>query len=128
MKTNIFSSKKTSFIPLIGFLSFLMASCGSSKNSHYKDYFGSLQDDNQSTEIFTNIDRYNDYDTINRDRQDIKSDYADWGNNYTKADINIYPNSWGLSLGFGFGYPYYGWGYSNYGWGYPYYYGYSGFG
>jgi hypothetical protein len=31
-----------------------------------------------------------------------------------------YP-SWGFSVGFGWGYPYYGWGYPYYGWGYPYY-------
>jgi hypothetical protein len=157
MKTNIFSRRNASFCSLIGILGILITSCGSYQNSsyydtdgiygntenrntekvvqdnktnHYKDYFNSMQD-NQPTEIFTDVDSYSDYDTSYDTIQRTNSGYADWGNNYEKATINVYPNNWGLSLGFGYSYPYYGygWGYSNYGWNYPYYgWGYSGYG
>lgn len=159
MKTNSISLPNAPIFYIVGFLSIILTSCGSYQNSsyydrdgiygnsestntqrintqsepqvnsnnRYKDYFSSLQDDNQSTEIFTDIDNYN-YTTKNEQATD--SNYADWGNNYQKASINIYPNQWNLSMGWGMGWgnPIYGWGYSNYGWNYPNYFGYSGYG
>lgn len=169
MKTNIFSFRKTQNYLCIGLLSLFMVSCGSYQNSsyyesdgiygasnnrnperntasdnYYKDYFNSLQNDNQVPEVITDIDRYSDFDS---DNTNSYSTYSDWGSNYTKADINVYPNYWGLNYGFGWnswGYPYYGfgwnspyygfgwnnwgwndWGYGyypySYGWNYPYY-------
>jgi hypothetical protein len=40
-------------------------------NNRYSDYFSSLQNDNQSTEIFTDIDQYNDYQGTNDNNQGI---------------------------------------------------------
>jgi hypothetical protein len=176
MKTNIFSSQKASLYSLIGFLSILMASCGSYQNSsyygdgiygdqgnpntqrrttdntnnRYSDYFSSLQNDNQSTEIFTNIDQYNGYQDASDNNQNAGGNYGGWGSNYTQTDISIYPNNygggWGLGFngwgnpyfnnGFGWNSPYYGGGFgwnngfygNGFGWGYPYGFGYGGFG
>ncbi len=155
MKTNIFSSPNTSLYSLIVFLSILMTSCGSFQNSsfydqdgiygnintrnnekvvqnnssnRYKEYFNSLQNDNTPTEIFTNVDNYTDYNTVNDSIQYSNQDYADWGNNPESTSINVYSNPWSMSMGFGFGYPYYGYGYGNpyFGFGYPFYgYGYG---
>jgi hypothetical protein len=33
--------------------------------NQYKEYFGSLRDDNQTPEVFTDIDNYNDYNLDN---------------------------------------------------------------
>ena len=155
MKTYIFSLKKASLYTLFGLSSILLASCGSYQNSSYYDndgiyggttvsrientqrpeqnnayagYFKSLQDDPQSNEVFTDVDNYNNYD----ENQSPDDHYADWGNNYARTNINIYPNNnWGMNYGFGYGFPYSnwgysGWGYSNFGWGSPYSYGYYG--
>jgi hypothetical protein len=95
MKTNIFSSQKASLYSL-RFFERLITSCGSYQNSsyygdgiygdqgnptqrrttensnnRYSDYFSSLQNDNQSTEIFTDIDQYNDYQGTNDNNQGI---------------------------------------------------------
>lgn len=146
MRTSTFSHRNTSYYYIVGFLSILLTSCGSYQNSsyydgdgiygntgkniterenqnaqnnYYKQYFASLQNNNQPVDIFTDIDSYSNYNTDNDSIQ--HSNYGPWGSNSQKTTINIYPNQWDFSLGFGFGYPYYGWGYSNYGWNYPYY-------
>ena len=167
MKTIFISLPKPSLNSIIGFLSFFaITSCGSYQNSSYYDtdgiygnteskiqkrtlpnesaiayqnYFSSLQDVNDSTAIFTDIDNYSNYN--NQANQQNNSNYASWGSNSQDVTINYYPNNWGLS--FGYGYPYYGYGWGHpyygygwnfpynywntyYGWGYPYYgYGYS---
>ena len=105
-------------------------------NTPYKEYFNSLQNNNQPTEIFTDVDSYGNYDTINDSIQVTNSGYSGWGSNPQDVNITIYdsgwnnwysPNWYGSNWGFGFGfnnwygawgYPYYGWGYTNYGWGY----------
>lgn len=149
MKTTIFPYPKTAFCSLIGFFSFLVTSCGSYQNSsyydsdgiygntdirntektaqnnssnHYKEYFNSLQNDNQPTEIFTDVNNYSDYNPSNDTLQSLNQDYAGWGNNSRKTTINVYtnPNPWTTQLGFGWGYPYYGLGY-DFGWSQPYY-------
>jgi hypothetical protein len=163
MKTTIFPSLNTAFCSIIGFFSFLATSCGSYQNSsyydsdgiygntnigntekiaqknpsnHYKEYFNSLQNENQPTEIFTDINKYSDSNSSNDTDQRINQGYAGWGNNSGKTTVNIYtnPNPWNTSLGFGWGfptyiwgydygwnYPFYGWSYSSFGWNYPYY-------
>jgi hypothetical protein len=78
----------------------LITSCGSYQNSSYygdgiygdqgnkytnellrivitdSGYFSSLQNDNQSTEIFTDIDQYNDYQGTNDNNQGIDGNYG----------------------------------------------------
>jgi hypothetical protein len=44
-------------------------------NNRYSDYFSS-QNDNQSTEIFTDIDQYNDYQGTNDNNQGIDGKYG----------------------------------------------------
>jgi hypothetical protein len=44
-------------------------------NNRYSDYFSS-QNDNQSTEIFTDIDQYNDYQGTNDNNQGIDGNYV----------------------------------------------------
>ena len=155
MKTTIFPSPNTAFYSIIGFFSFLLTSCGSYQNSsyydsdgiygntdvrntekiaqnnssnYYKEYFNSLQNENQQTEIFTDVNNYSDYNPSNDTLQRLNQDYADWGNNSNKTSINVYTNPWNMSLGFGWGFPSYGWGY-DYSWNYPFYgWGYSSFG
>ena len=165
MKTNFISFPMPSLNFVIGFLSiFAITSCGSYQNSSYYDtdgiysttdskiqkrgnpsesstayqnYFSSLQDANDSTVIFTDIDNYSNYK--NQANQQNSSNYASWGSNSQDININYYPSNWGISFGYGYPYynyrwgnPYYGWnspyGYWNnsyYGWGYSGYYGYN---
>ncbi|WP_281232300.1 hypothetical protein [Flavobacterium gelatinilyticum] len=165
MKTYTTHRQNSSHFYLIGLLSFLLASCGSYQNTsyhdndgvygsstnryaqtnnnnvnnQYKDYFRSLQDDNQPTEIFTDVDSYGSY-SANDSTQTASVAYPAWGSANSEVSINVYSDpTW--SMGFGWGYPYYGWGYGggywgNYwgagywgggywggGWGYPGYYG-----
>jgi hypothetical protein len=150
MKTIIFSSRKSSLFTLAGLLLLLTASCGSYQNSsyydadgiygntyrgtvetnrqnnqnQYKEYFGSLRDDNQSPEVFTDIDNYNDYNLDNN-----QENYPGWGSNPQGVNMNVYDtgwamnnwygNNWGLNGGFGWGMNnWYGnnWGMNNWGW------------
>ena len=150
MKTTLFFSPNAALYFLIGFLGVLTTSCGSYQNStyydsdgiygntetkkkeiapqdkssnYYKEYFNSLQNNNnQSSDIFTNVANYSDANTSNDSVQRLNQDYADWGSNAGKTTINVYnnPTPWNDSLNFGWGYPYYGLGY-NFGWSQPYY-------
>jgi hypothetical protein len=108
-------------------------------NTPYKEYFNSLQNNNQPTEIFTDVDSYGNYDTVNDSIQVTNSGYSGWGSNPQDINVTVYDNGWnnwygsnwyGSNWGFGFGfnnwygawgYPYYGWEYPSYGWSYPYY-------
>lgn len=152
MKTSISLRQNSSHFYAIGLLSFLLASCGSyqntsyhdndgvyggsprtyaqtnttNANNQYKDYFKSLQDDNQPTEIFTDVDSYGNY-AEDDSTQTASTAYPAWGSATSDVSVNVYSDpSWSLGFGFGFGYPYYGyggyWGYPGYwgpGWGYP---------
>ncbi len=148
MKTNIFSPRKTTFYFLVGSLSILVASCGSYQNSsyydtdgiygntdnrtvatttqsnQYKDYFNSLQNGNEPTAVFTDVESYGSYSNQSSEAvTNTNSGYASWGSNPQTTAIYVYP-SWNTSFGFGMGYGFgmnYSWGYPNYGWGYPYY-------
>lgn len=153
MKTNTIFSKNKALFTFFGFLSVLLSSCSSYQNSsyydndgiygtadaprtgketpnnsnnQYKDYFSSLQNDNQPTAIFTDVDTYNNYYEENDTLQNVNPSYSSWGSNPREVSVTVYPSNWGLSFGYGWGYPYSGWGYSNYyGYGYPNYWGYS---
>jgi hypothetical protein len=92
--------------------------------NQYKEYFGSLRDDNQTPEVFTDIDNYNDYNLDND-----QENYPGWGSNPQGVSINVYDtgwamnnwygNNWGWNGGFGWGMNnWYGnnWGMNNWGW------------
>jgi hypothetical protein len=147
MKTSTTLRQNSSHFYLIGLLSFLLASCGSyqntsyqdndgvyggsqrtyaqtanNTNNQYKDYFRSLQDDNQPTEIFTDVDSYGNY-AQNDSTQTTATAYPAWGSSNSEVSVNVYSDpTWSIGFGFGYGYPYYGWGYGGY-WGYPSYWG-----
>lgn len=167
MKTFLSLFPKLPLNPIVGFLSiFVMASCGSYQNTSYydndgiygasersyspretqnesstayKNYFGSLQDSVQKTQIITDVENYSNYNATNN--QQSNTSYPGWGSNSQDVVINYYPNNWGLS--FGFGHPYHGFGWNNsffgwnspfnywnnfYGWDYPFYgYGFNNF-
>lgn len=149
MKTSTSLRQNSSHFYLIGILSFLLASCGSyqnasyndndgvyggstrtyaqttttSTNNQYKDYFRSLQDENQPTEIFTDVDTYGNY-ADNDSTQTVATAYPAWGSANTDVSVNVYSDpTWSMGFGLGFGYPYYGWGYGGGYWGYPSYWG-----
>ena len=135
MKTNIFPSKEIQNYLYIGLLSLFMVSCGSYQNSsyyesdgiygatpnrnnierrntnsdnYYRDYFSSLQNDSQTPEVITDIDKYSDFDSVDGDSY---SSYAGWGNNQTGTIVNYYPNYWGMHAGCGWN----NWGWNNWG-------------
>ncbi|WPO79024.1 hypothetical protein [Flavobacterium sp. KACC 22761] len=156
MKTYTNLRQNSSYFYLIGLLSFLLASCGSYQNTsyydndgvygkstntyaqttttgvnnQYKDYFKSLQDENQPTEIFTDVDNYGNY-AVNDSTQTASVAYPAWGSGTTETSVTYYSSpTWSFGIGFGWGYPYYGygWGYPYYGWGYYPGWGYPGWG
>ncbi|MFA9189695.1 hypothetical protein AAGV33_15875 [Flavobacterium sp. FBOR7N2.3] len=131
MKTNIFPPKEIRNYLYIGLLSLFMVSCGSYQNSsyyesdgiygasanrnierrntnsdnYYRDYFNSLQNDSESPEVMTDIDKYSDFDSVDNDSY---PSYAGWGNNQTGTIVNY----WGMNSGFGWN----NWGMNNWGW------------
>ena len=107
MKTTISPSPNTLFYSIIGFFSFVVTSCGSYQNSsyydsdgiygntdvrntektiqnnssnHYKEYFNSLQNDNQPTEIFTDVENYNSNisNSQQNDNQGYDNSFGGW--------------------------------------------------
>lgn len=172
MKTYSFSSLSFSFYAVLGLIGILMTSCGSYQNTSYdndgiygnrerrsdntqqnyqsnsyKDYFGSLQNDNESVEIFTDVDNYKTADGYSQNNQDqgYTSGYSGWGSNSDQIIVNVYGNNWGynhwnnywygnywgMNSGWGFNSwygPGFGWGWNNfygpaYGWGWNNWYG-----
>jgi len=162
MKTKYLFGHKNSLYFVLGIFAILATSCGTyqntsyydrdgiygssesqnnttsnpqyySDNSHYKDYFGSLQNKPQQDEIFTDVDSYSTNDYNNNDNsnsnQEYSASYSDWGNSADNININLYggnwgwSNYWGWNLGWGwnswYGPAYYGWGYNP--WYAPYY-------
>lgn len=172
MKTNYFSKKSLSVFSIIGLVGLLVTSCGSYQNSSYydrdgiytsanrnsdnraassasnqtyKDYFDSrIEIENDSTEVFTDVDSYaSNY----QNEADYNNGYSGWGGNSENVTVNVYDNNWGWNnwgyagwygggwgmgwnnwYGPGWGYGWGGWygggwgwnnwyGYPNYGWG-----------
>ena len=122
MKTNYFIKEKSSIYTLFGLLALVVTSCGSyqnksyydndgiygggekrvatetnSNNTYYKEYFSSLNKENE--EIFTNVDEYNSYqnDTVNRATARVENtSYSSWGSNpSSNITVNVYDNGWG---------------------------------
>jgi len=121
MKTNYFSSAKSSsiFYLILGF-SLVMVSCGSYKNStyydrdgiygsdenenktaernvdKYKDYFSTLRERNEQDQVFTDVENYSSIqDTLNNPSGTEKTNYSGWGNNQQPINVTIYDNNWG---------------------------------
>ena len=140
MKTSTLPFRNPTIYYFVGLLSILFTSCGSYQNSsyydsdgiygntprravevqtqnapnnQYKDYFGSLQNSNQTVEIFTDVDNYNNYGIENDSLQD-NNNYPGWGSNPQTVSINVYDNNWGMNGGFGWGMN--NWGMNNWGW------------
>lgn len=141
MKTNYFSSTKTTsiFYLILGF-SLVMVSCGSYKNStyydrdgiygsdeneskssdknvdKYKDYFTTLREKNEQEQVFTDVENYSSIqDTLNNPSGTEKTSYSGWGNNQQPINVTIYDNRWGWN---NYGYNSlwnYGWNW-NFGW------------
>jgi hypothetical protein len=133
MKTNYFSSAKSTsvFYLILGF-SMVMVSCGSYKSStyydrdgiygtdenenrnsdnnvdKYRDYFTTLREKNEQDQVFTDVENYSSIqDSVVN--QNEKPSYSGWGNNQQPINVTIYDNNWGWN----------NWGYNslwNYGW------------
>src|SRR3970040_2501575 len=123
MKTNIFFSRNAALYSLIGFLSLLVASCGSYQNSSYYDSDGVYGNSRRESQNISS-NRYKKYcsslQTENRTSDTIQKfdqEYPGWGSNPSTTSVNIYVDPWSMSSGFGFGYGY-GYGYPYYGFGY----------
>jgi hypothetical protein len=121
MKTNYFSSSKsTSFFYLILGFSMVLVSCGTYKNStyydrdgiygsednetkrteknvdKYKDYFSALREKNEQEQVFTDVENYSSIqDTVNNKSEKTTSNYSGWGNNQQPINVTIYENNWG---------------------------------
>ena len=121
MKTNYFSSaKSTSIFYLILGFSLLMVSCGSYKSStyydrdgiygsdenenktteknvdKYKDYYSTLREKNEQEQVFTDVENYSSIqDSVNNQTGTEKSNFSGWGNNQQPINITIYDNNWG---------------------------------
>lgn len=133
MKTNYFSSQKISIYSLFGILGLLITSCGSyqstsyydndgvygtnnkqqrttetnPQNNLYKDYFGSLQEDNKEPEVFTDVENYSSkYDGVEQNQtQTDQNNYTAWGSNATTTVV-VYDNFgwnnyWNWNIGWG---------------------------
>ncbi len=135
MKTNYFSlAKFTSFFYFIFGFSLVLVSCGSYKNSTYYDrdgiygsdenenknsdknvdkyrnYYSTLRERNEQEQVFTDVENYSSIqDSIYNQTGTEKSSYSGWGNNQQPINVTIYDNNWGWN----------NWGYNslwNYGW------------
>lgn len=142
----------------LGLLAFTAVSCGSYQNSsyydndgiygtpirpaenkpvaeesnsqglQYKQYFGSLQNDDAVT--FTDPDSYTSYDSTSQAQRTDAASYSSWGGNSETVTVNVYDN-WGWGPGWGWGWnswygPGWGWGWGvgwNWGWGWNSWYG-----
>jgi hypothetical protein len=149
MKTSTLPFRTPTIYCIVGFLSIFFTSCGSYQNSsyydsdgiygntprtavdvetqnasnnQYKNYFGSLQNNNQTVEIFTDVDNYNDFGVENDSMEDNGS-YPGWGSNPQTVSINVYDNNWGMNnwgmnnwgMNGGFGWGINNWGMNNWG-------------
>jgi hypothetical protein len=55
-----------------------------------------LYDDNQTPEVFTDIDNYNDYNLDND-----QENYPGWGSNPQGVSINVYDTGWAMNNWYG---------------------------
>lgn len=154
MKTNDFFSKKSTIYSVLGFLGLMLTSCSSYQNKsyydndgiysgsinrpkqtvenkkagEYKEYFSSLNNQNQQ-EIFTDVNSYSSYnDSISKNKtqatttQYSQNNYSGWGNNGSEnVTVNVYGNNGGGWNNYGWGGGWNGWYGNN--WGYNGWYG-----
>ena len=76
------------------------------QNLQYQDYFGSLTDNQQEVEVFTDVDNYQSA----TNQQEYSTGNAGWGGNSESITVNIYDNSWRYGMWNNYWYG------SNYGW------------
>ncbi len=150
MKTNYFFAKASPVFLMTGLLLFLVTSCGSYQNSSYydrdgvygnavnktaenttatpenntyKDYFGSLKVDGQTTQTTDTVNDSSANNAINQQNAVAQANNDGyWGANQEQVTINVYGNNWGYNSGWNYynwNNPYYGWGYNS--WYAPYY-------
>lgn len=141
MKTNNFSSRKLSIYSVFGLLALVLTSCGTTyqnksyydndgvyvsetpkkvadadrkDNEKYRDYFSSLNQENQ--EVFTDVENYTSNDSIANAAENQNRSYSSWGSNSTESIVvNVYDNNWGWNSWNNFWYgP--GWGWNNLAW------------
>lgn len=130
MKTTVFYQRNIPQFAFIGFLCLLISSCGSYQNSsyyetdgvygsnssrvvynesqntsgnQYQEYFRSLQNTNSSSEIFTDVESYNNYEDVNDSIQAPNTGYASWGSNPQSTTIYINDIGWNNWYGAGWG-------------------------
>ena len=137
MKTNILLSKNVTLYSLIGFISVLVASCGSYQNSSYYDSDGIYGNTAREAQSVSST-QYKNYFRSLQDEIKVSNDTIIIPNQgYTETNVfNVYNDPWNMSFGMGFGYgwgyPYYGYGWGNpyfgFGWGNGFGWGYPGFG
>jgi len=140
MKTIYFSSKKSSIYSVLGLFALVLTSCGSYQNksyydndgvygseakktaanedqkdnAKYKEYFSSLNKENQ--EVFTDVENYTSNDSINKNSENQSNSYNSWGSNSNETVVvNVYDNSWGWNYWNNYWYGNY-WGWNNWGW------------
>lgn len=141
MKTNNFSSRKLSIYGVFGLLTLVLTSCGTTyqnksyydndgvyvseapkkvadedrkNNEKYKDYFSSLNQENQ--EVFTDVENYTSNDSIVNSAESQERSYSSWGSNSTESVVvNVYGTNWGGNYWNNYWYgP--GWGWNNLAW------------
>ena len=126
MKTITFFSRKATHYSLIGFLSVLITSCGSYQNSSYYDSDG-IYGNTAKEKPSVASTQYKNYFSSLQENNDVLNDTIKIQNQgYKETNIvNVYNDPWNMSFGMGFGYGWgdpffgFGWGYPGYGWGYP---------
>ena len=143
MKTKYFTKGKLPNFIFLGMLAVLVSSCGSyqstsrdndgiyttrerrqvqnqqtnPQNLQYQDYFGSLTENQQEVEVFTDVDNYQSANN----QQEYATGNAGWGGNSENITVNIYDNSWGYGMWNNYWYRS-NWGWANQ-WGYNSWYG-----
>ncbi len=122
MKTNYFSLKNASIYSLFGFFALMVTSCGSYKNTSYYDndgiYGANYSSENVKKEDKTDNSKYKEYfNSLNKENeQEVLADVEnDTIKNKTETIIYVYDNSFGYSYWNNNWYGNY-WGWNNWAW------------
>ncbi|HWS59312.1 MAG TPA: hypothetical protein VN182_00135, partial [Flavobacterium sp.] len=100
MKTNIYFSKNATLYSLIGFLSVLVTSCGSYQNSSYYDSDGIYGNTPKVTQT-SSSEQYKNYFSSLQENNEVLNDTIKIKNQgYTETNIvNVYNDPWNWSVG-----------------------------